>query len=1184
MGVDEASGNVFGYEGNPSKRLDIFGAEGDAPAALITPFTISGLAGGNANTQVAVDNSSGVAAGTVYLAESKATLKKFALDTSTGRYEADGELTASPPFSSPSVTGVAVGPSGSVFVADRVREATGVTLAGAIVEFGAAGAQVGELATTAAVGSPFFLAVDGSGDLFVANVAGQVFEYQANPSGEIERCGADADEACSAPIEVAGVTGATGVAVDAGTETLFIAVGDRVLEYDARTLTREGEFGAGTLDASTRVAVNSDSNRVYVADNGSPKQIRVFGPAITVPTPTTGAASEVTTTGATLGGTVDPEGTAVEECFFEYGPTTAYGEVSPCVDPDAGEVGSGTGAVAVHAAASALSPGTAYSFRLVVKANGVAVHGSDAEFETNGPPRVEGESFSALTKGEATVSASIDPVGEPTHYYVEYVSDAEFGIGGWAGASRVPSPPEGVGAGHGAVAVAQRLTGLLAGTTYHFRFVAENPAGPAVDGQGGVFRTYGAGAGLPDGRAYEQVTPPDKGAASAQAYPNTAEVAGDGSAVSYVGNSGFPNTLGVNAIPSFIASRGQQDWTSAGMSLPAGEFGESLVIGWDVGQHEAFVRSSVGGVRRLIAYRPAAGRTAVISQVALPLLNAEVAYGGSSDDGEVALFESSAPLVSGAPEQSVYVWDRATNSLHVASLLNDGTPLVEGAFMGPYDYFFGQTTERGGGSFPSGEVKESHALSDSGHSVVFTERWSGQLYVRVNPDSDQSAMSGGECTEPEKACTLHVSERQAAGSDPNGPMPAAFMGATKDGQKIFFTSHGALTPDANTGEFDEGNDLYEYDVATRQLTDLTPLPGAGNGAEVQGVLAIGGEGSYVYFAANGVLASGGVDGNCVSPVIGSSFPWVSGTCNLYVQHDGQTRFIGELDTGGGLIEEATQQLSDAADWQGGSSNPAQRGRTARISADGEVLLFRSRLSLTEYDSGGVPEFYRYDYADGSLLCVSCNPTGLAPIGRASLQDARPTNFELRAPSILPRNLSSDGDRVFFESPDALVGGDVNGAGGCAEIPATNVFPCQDVYEWEAPGEGSCAEASPAYGPRGGGCLFLLSTGESDQPSYFVGASADGSDAFLLTAQRLVGQDRDEALDIYDARVGGGIASQNPPSRAECREEGCRSAAVAPPTAGGVATTAPGSEGNVEQKHHKKKHHKKKHHKKKGQNR
>src|SRR3712207_2587759 len=92
------------------------------------------------------------------------------------------------------------------------------------------------------------------------------------------------------------------------------------------------------------------------------------------PSATTGPASGVSRSGATLNGTVDPNGTATS-WYFEYGTTTAYGLRT--ADADAGE---GDDPVAVSAAVSGLSAGTTYHFRLVaVNADGT-VQGTDRTF------------------------------------------------------------------------------------------------------------------------------------------------------------------------------------------------------------------------------------------------------------------------------------------------------------------------------------------------------------------------------------------------------------------------------------------------------------------------------------------------------------------------------------------------------------------------------------------------------------------------------------------------------------------------------------------------------------------------------------------------------------------------------------------------------------------------------------
>jgi hypothetical protein len=98
--------------------------------------------------------------------------------------------------------------------------------------------------------------------------------------------------------------------------------------------------------------------------------------------------------------------------------------------------------------------------------------------------------------------------------------------------------------------------------------------------------------------------------------------------------------------------------------------------------------------------------------------------------------------------------------------------------------------------------------------------------------------------------------------------------------------------------------------------------------------------------------------------------------------------------------------------------------------------------------------------------------------------------------------------------------------------------------------------------RDGGCLYLLSTGTSETPSYFGDASVLGNDAFIFTRSRLVPSDTDEQTDIYDVRVDGGLASQNqPPPPPPCEGEACRgtgSSAPSTPSAGSAGFQGPGN--------------------------
>ncbi|HTY96853.1 MAG TPA: IPT/TIG domain-containing protein [Solirubrobacteraceae bacterium] len=103
-----------------------------------------------------------------------------------------------------------------------------------------------------------------------------------------------------------------------------------------------------------------------------------------VPTVVTGVAGEITQTTATLNGTVDPNGSEVTECVFEYGPGVSYGYSAPCTPAP----GSGDGPVSVTAALTALTPGSTYHYRVKARnAHGTA-SGNGATFQTEAPPVV----------------------------------------------------------------------------------------------------------------------------------------------------------------------------------------------------------------------------------------------------------------------------------------------------------------------------------------------------------------------------------------------------------------------------------------------------------------------------------------------------------------------------------------------------------------------------------------------------------------------------------------------------------------------------------------------------------------------------------------------------------------------------------------------------------------------------
>ncbi len=141
-------------------------------------------------------------------------------------------------------------------------------------------------------------------------------------------------------------------------------------------LTGSGETGQGEFGFS--VALSSAGNTALIGgyfDNSLTGAVWVFE---TLPTVTTGSASEVMPTSATLSATVNPNGEEVTECEFEYGTTVSYGSSVPC-SPSAG---SGTSAVAVSAPLSDLDPNETYHYRIVATNADGTREGSDKTFTT----------------------------------------------------------------------------------------------------------------------------------------------------------------------------------------------------------------------------------------------------------------------------------------------------------------------------------------------------------------------------------------------------------------------------------------------------------------------------------------------------------------------------------------------------------------------------------------------------------------------------------------------------------------------------------------------------------------------------------------------------------------------------------------------------------------------------------
>jgi hypothetical protein len=547
---------------------------------------------------------------------------------------------------------------------------------------------------------------------------------------------------------------------------------------------------------------------------------------------------------------------------------------------------------------------------------------------------------------------------------------------------------------------------------------------------------------------------------------------------------------------------------------------------------------------------------------------------GASPDASYAVLASVVPLVAGAQPRDLYEFSAAAppaESLRLISALPGGTPAPTESAPA-----FGHDNKTG---LLLGSTR--NAISADGRRVVWSEQDGGHhIYLRTGATEAPSATSGAavdasQCTEPGKACTVQLDEVQG-GVD--NSRPAYFQLASADGSRVFFIDESRLTPDS--GATAGKPDLYEYDLARPaggRLADLTPEAGGEPGGVVVAALGASEDGSYIYFVADGVLAHNTVEngagpetaapGNCPQ-----ESPRFAQACNLYLRHGGTTTFIGALSG------------KDSADWSSQLNSAELTQLFARVSPDGRWLAFMSQRSLTGYDNRDAvsgardQEVFLYhapagEGEAGGLLCASCNPTGARPHGvdvallpkNSLLRRIAPgvweegtwlaavipgwTSFSDAAPH--QSRYLSDRGRLFFDAVDPLAAADSNGTA--------------DVYEYEPPlgGEESppadtCTAASPTFSPAQQGCVDLISSGTSPEESAFLDASESGSDVFFLTASRLTSKDKDTALDVYDARSGGGEAE--PATPAECAGDACQSPVAAPedPTPGSLTFQGPGN--------------------------
>jgi hypothetical protein len=702
------------------------------------------------------------------------------------------------------------------------------------------------------------------------------------------------------------------------------------------------------------------------------------------------------------------------------------------------------------------------------------------------PPAIESSSVGGIGSDDAVLRAEVNPQGFSTSYRFEYTTQQHFEGAGETFAGATLAREGTLPARNVGIGLSVPLSGLKPGTAYRFRIVAKNEEGEVEEQRG--FATYP----LPDlfgGCPNESLR---VGASATLPDCRAWELVTPSDTNGHQAY-GLPRT---EAAGTFFPTRDVS---------PAGDAVSFLVEGGAIPDFEgtgglsgdAYLSTRGAGGWRTVAAGPDG---AEVPQLTPGSPSSDQRYSFYTANGQETFLRypdgRSVPIGRGSlgTDPSAAGQLIAPQGRHV--IFTSKTELEEEAPASGTTAIYDRTIE------PETGAEQTHVLSLLPGDVPTSQ---SAFYLGASPDGRGIAFK--------LANTLYL---RYDGESYDIGETLTFAAVAEDGKRIFYL---------------QGGNLWRFDVEGEVKTRFTT---PGNVTPVN----ISADGSTTYFVSPSVLAASNPHGEHPQ----------AGARNLYRSEEGRISFVGtvtERDVAG--ENKANFPFDGLGLWI--SALDAAATDPSRSSRDGTVLLFSSRAELTDFDSEGRAELYRYDAAAGTLACISCPPSQISSAQGASLltmSQGGLTDALLLSRRTLLENLRPDGRRAFFESTEPLVAADVDGV--------------RDVYEWEEDGLGSCGTP--------GGCIYLISSGRSALPNYLYAVSESGNDVFIETSDLLLAlEDPDNSPSIYDARVEGGFAPA-PTPEAECLGEACQPGA-SPPSDPTLTSSSFHGSGNLPQaaKHH-----------------
>ncbi|MGA8744428.1 MAG: hypothetical protein WB507_01010 [Solirubrobacterales bacterium] len=1049
---------------------------------------------------------------------------------------------------------------------------------GQLVEFTASSGYTEKITFPAPGGEPGLAVNDAEHKLYVGNGSSTVKVYNTETTSLIETI--------TLPEE-----GGHGLAVDEGTDTLFVAIGSGssgyIVEYLGLTTPKATtgeptgnsevsgtanpngvgpitecyfEYGLTTAYGSKQNCAESTpisseetvhanlpgliGEETYhyrlVLTNGEPHVIGRGADKTITPHNVKGlfteAASEVTQDSAILNARF--EGTNEDtHYYFEYGQTTNYGHKTAI--PPGEDVGATTGATHISSTIAGLEPGITYHFRVVAENSIGLSKANDNSFRTNQLPAIISDTTSHITETSAEVDATINPHEFETDYFVEYGPTPQYG-------SIAPIPHGILAPGNSAESVPIQLTGLQ-GIRYHFRVVAANRWG-RVETEDQSFNFYPPSCPnsivrqqneseyLPDCRSYELVSPEETGAVELTNSEFTADpYATNPPRFAFVGFLG-----GINGTEP--TNSGDDTYVATRTS-----------IGWKT--HLVGVRGFEGQASGPLFASPDFSKFLNFDEPPFfegqPQPPHNIPYTWDSEGNPLGRLPANFESVPKA-EENLGAYQPSPDLNHLAFSSSNIAFTSEGLTTPPgsaYDYNVATETTTLISKKANGEniEQEPGNTSATKEEILFpgdNPEYGGYGYGSMAPpyhpgvstDGSHILMSTASApynhfNEPPKPTRLYMRVNDLVTYEVSQGHDVNYVGMTADGTKVFFTSPERLTSE----DTDNSVDLYMWSEAGNKLTLVSKggegAEGSGNSDECNATW-VSGCGirplETQHYTDNSIAGESG-EIYFYSPEQLDKTKGVPNQQNLYVYRDGSPQFVATLSP------------------IGGEEGPVTR---VQVSPDGSHAAFVTSSQVTSYNNAGMAEMYSYDPSQGLVVCVSCRPDGLPPT----------VNVEASKMGLF---MSNDG-RTFFSTEDPLVPTDTNEA--------------QDVYEYVegrpqliTPGTGTSQSHLGGYGGSG-----------NKGSEGLAGVSADGVNVYFSTRDILVPQNKNGPfLAFYDARTDGGFLYEPPLAPCEAADE-CHGAGNSTPVEPTVSSEGSlGSRGNapnpkrqrVKRSHHRRHHRK-----------